>query len=337
MKTTMKSIIMLILILLLVVPAQSAQAKGFIDGKVIFGDNFTLPSGQTLDGDLVVFGGNVTIEETATVKGSIVVFGGTITQDGDVEQDIVIFGGQINLGKAALVKGDVVTIGGQIERATGATIEGEVVENIPAPTIRLPNPANPPEVPQTPEIPNLPRFNVDFDPFGKAFGVVFNALAVAALAMLLAIFLQPQIERVSQVIVEQPLVSGGFGLLTVMLAPFALLIMIVTILLIPVAIIGVILLVLAWLFGIIAIGQEVGDRFTKAINQTWAPVLSIGLGTFLLMLVGGFIGMVPCIGRLVPILIGFVAVGGAVMTMFGTRLVHHPEIVAPAEPLPPAS
>jgi hypothetical protein len=79
------------------------------------------------------------------------------------------------------------------------------------------------------------------------------------------------------------------------------------------------LIPLAWLFGIVALGQEVGERFTKAINQIWAPVLSTGFGTFLLLLVGGFIGLIPCIGWLLPFLVGLVAVGGVVTTWFGTR------------------
>jgi hypothetical protein len=93
----------------------------------------------------------------------------------------------------------------------------------------------------------------------------------------------------------------------------------VTLILIPVALIIVFIIPLAWLFGIIAIGQEVGERFTQAINQTWAPVLSTGFGTFLLLLVGGFIGLIPCVGWLLPFVVGLVAVGGVAMTLFGTR------------------
>ena len=111
--------------------------------------------------------------------------------------------------------------------------------------------------------------------------------------------------------------------------------MVVTIILIPVAAIATLLIPLAWLFGVIALGQEVGDRFTKAINQVWAPVLSTGFGTFLLMILGGFIGMIPCIGWFVPFLIALVGVGGVVMTWFGTRAA--PGVMAPAVEVPPPS
>jgi len=154
--------------------------------------------------------------------------------------------------------------------------------------------------------------------------------------MLLTLFLQPQLERVSDAILRQPVVAGGFGLLTAVLAPFVLLILVVTIILIPVAFLALVVLPLAWLFGMIALGQEVGDRFAKAVNQTWAPVLATGVGTFGLMLVGGYIGMIPCVGWLLPFLIGIVAIGGVIMTMFGTRSAPGTMAVQPVE-VPPAS
>jgi hypothetical protein len=134
-------------------------------------------------------------------------------------------------------------------------------------------------------------------------------------------------EQVGQAIVRQPVASGGMGLLTVVGGPIALLvaslIMIVTLVLIPVAALvllaGGSLLALAWLFGMIAIGYEVGERFTQSINQTWAPVFTTGFGTFLVMLVGGALGEVPCVGWVVPTLIGLIGVGAVTMTRFGLR------------------
>jgi hypothetical protein len=70
---------------------------------------------------------------------------------------------------------------------------------------------------------------------------------------------------------------------------------------------------LAWLLGMVAFGQEVGDRFTKAINQTWAPVLATGFGTFMLVLVVGLVGMIPCIGWAASFLVTLAAIDGAAM------------------------
>src|SRR3990172_7492500 len=128
MKITLKFITLLALLALLFVPAGSAYAQGPGpgSGRVIFGSNFTLESGDTFDGDLVVFGGNVTIEEGATLTGDLVVIGGTILSNGEMERDIVVVGGQVKLEESAVVAGDVITIGGQLERAEGARVEGDV-------------------------------------------------------------------------------------------------------------------------------------------------------------------------------------------------------------------
>jgi hypothetical protein len=241
------------------------------------------------------------------------------------------------LNETAVVHGDISTMGGEIERDPKAQVDGDILENIPAPAVQIPTVVPPvaPSVPVIPGIPNIPNVNVRPNPFAEPVMVVIRALIVAALAMLLTLFLQPQLERVSDAIIHQPVVAGGFGLLTAVLTPFVLLILVVTIILIPVAFLAIVVLPLAWLFGVIALGQEVGDRFAKAVNQTWAPVLATGVGTFVLMLVGGSIGMIPCVGWLLPFLIGLVAVGGVIMTIFGTRSAPG-TMIQPVE-VPPAS
>jgi len=195
---------------------------------------------------------------------------------------------------------------------------------------------NVPNVPNVPAVPNVPKVNVNFNPFWEVANVFLRALGVALIGMLLTLFLQPQLERVADAVTHQPLMAGSFGLLAVVVTPLAMLIMIVTLILIPVAIVVALIVPLAWLFGIIALGQEVGERFTKAINQIWAPVLSTGFGTFLLLLVGGFVGLIPCVGWLVVFLIGLMAVGGVAITWFGTR--SAPRIITPQPvEVPPAS
>jgi hypothetical protein len=146
-------------------------------------------------------------------------------------------------------------------------------------------------------------------------------------------------ERVSDVVISQPLVAGGFGLLTVVLAPFALVILAVTLILSPVAFLGVVVLALAWLFGVIALGQEVGERLTQSFHLTWSAPLVAGLGTLLLVLATNLLGLVPCFGWMAPFLLGLVGIGGVAVALLNTR---KPQVVtavaAPVdEVLPPAS
>jgi hypothetical protein len=114
--------------------------------------------------------------------------------------------------------------------------------------------------------------------------------------------------------------------------------MVVTIILILAVPFAVLALVLAWLFGIISIGMEVGERFTRAIGQTWSPVWTTGFGTFLFVLVVQGIGLAPCIGWLAPFLLGVTGVGAVVLTFINSRA-KPPIVAAPAagpdEALPP--
>lgn len=336
MKNMLKLFTLALLLALMILPASAVYARGsssgMFDGRVIFGDNFTLASGDTLTGDLVVFGGNVEIEEEATIQGDMVVIGGNVTMDGTVNGSTVIVGGSTTMGEAAAVKGDLVTVGGSLLRDPDSIVEGEIVTNIPAPDIRIPAIPAPgvPDVPNPPSPPNPPDVWVNFNPIGDFFRVFGTAIAVSLLAMLASLFLQPQIERVSQAVTGQPVIAGSIGLLTGVVTPFALVMLAITIILIPVVVIAAAALALAWLFGMIAIGTEVGERFTRAINQTWAPPLTAGLGTFLMMLVVGGVGMIPCVGWLATTLVALLGVGAVVLTLFGTQA--YPRVIPPAVP-----
>jgi cytoskeletal protein CcmA (bactofilin family) len=334
-----KNLIRFILILgLLAIPFSTVYAQDPDGGDIVlFGQNYTVESGETLKGDIALFGGNVTIEENAKVKGDIILFGGNLDIDGnidgdialiggnvtitgEIDGDIVLIGGQANLTSTAVVDGSIAMIGGNLNKEEGAEITGDVTNNAPP----VFNPPNVPDVPNPPNPPNPPYdydsdYGFRFNPFWEIASAFGQALVVAAIGMLLMLFLQPQLERAGNAMTSQPVIAGGFGLLTIIVVPIAIVIMAITILLIPVALIIAFIIPLAWLFGIVAFGQEIGDRFTKAINQTWAPVLSTGFGTFLLVLLTGLISLVPCVGWLVAGLINLVALGGVAMTWFGTR------------------
>ena len=334
MKILYKILTFFSLLALTLMPASPAYAQGPNPdgGQVIFGRSYTLESGETFEGDLVVFGGNVTIEDDATLNGNLVVIGGTIKSNGETNGDVVAVGGQISLEESAQVAGNVVTVGGQLEQAEGAKIAGDVINNV-APDIVLPTAKIPPTAPGTPNVPDIPtpNINVHFNPFAEVFWIFFWAVIVAAFAMLLSLFWQPQIERTGNVIITQPLMTGAIGLLAFVVAAILFL-----------TIVPPLIAAFAWLFGVVAMGSQVGERFSKAVNQVWSPVLTIGFGTFLLMLVGGAIGLVPCLGGIALFLLGMLGIGGSVITWFGVRLPQVPAVTVytpPTDsgPVPPAA
>lgn len=350
-----KITILFLLIALLLVPGSNASAQSPNGDVFLLGQNYTLESNKTLDGSLAVIGGNVSIEKDAIVNGDMVLVGGNLAMDGESNGDvvlvggnltvtsqingnIVVVGGQLLLTETAVVKGDITTMGGQVKKEPGAEVSGNIVNNAPPITIpKVPNVPNVPNIPNTPNVPNAPSVAVNINPLWEVAGVFGRAVAIALIAMLLTLFLQPQLERVVDAMTQQPLMSGSFGLLTIVAAPLAMIILAVTILLIPVALIVALVIPLGWLLGMVALGQEVGERFTKAINQTWAPVLTTGLGTFLLVLVVGLVGMIPCLGWLASFLVSLIAIGAVAMTVFGTRSAPGKMVQPQVEIIPPTS
>jgi Polymer-forming cytoskeletal len=332
MKLRFRILTIFVFLALLLLPTGTAYAQGPSPdgGRVIFGDDFTLASGDTFSGDLVVFGGNVMIEEEAELQGNLIVFGGTAASNGSIKGDVVIIGGQVNLDEKAVVSGDVVTIGGQLDRAEGATVEGDVVNNLP-PNIEIPSGQIPPEIP----IPNNPIVNVRFNPFLEFGRVMGSAIFMAVLGMLATLFFRDRLDRVSQAVVTQPLTVSSIGLLTIVV----MFLVGVTIILLPFVLLGLIPLAFAWLFGIISIGQEVGDRFAKALRQNWEPVVTTGLGTFALVFViasvqsmNELLPFMACVTWILPVLVGLLAIGAVVVTRFGARTVQSPALTVYTPP-----
>jgi cytoskeletal protein CcmA (bactofilin family) len=325
MKIKFRTLTVLLLLALLFLPTGSvyAQGPGPGNGRVLLGSNITVESGEPFEGDLVLFGGNVTVKAGAELNGDLVVIGGNIVSEGLLDGDVVVVGGQIKLEAAAVVSGDVVLVGGQIQRAEGARIEGDLVNNV-APEIDIPGGNLPPVMPEAPDVPSAPTLpnvvNTEFNPFFE-FGRVFaSSLLMAFLAMLAVLFFQERLDKVSHAVVSQPLMVGGVGLLSVIVGVALFL-----------TVIPVVALVFAWLFGIVAMGKEVGERLARAMRQDWAMVLSAGVGTFLLMFVVGsiqavnnFSWVVGCFTWIIPALIGLLAVGSVVVTRFGAQAVQSP-------------
>jgi cytoskeletal protein CcmA (bactofilin family) len=128
MKNMMKIASIFLLALLVFLPMQpTAAASGAFDGQVVFGQSFTLKSGDAMSGDLLVFGGSATIEDGATVNGNTVVMGGNLTIDGEVTGDAAVFGGTMKLGAKAHVSGNLSTVGSTLDRAEGAQVDRKSV------------------------------------------------------------------------------------------------------------------------------------------------------------------------------------------------------------------
>lgn len=313
------SLILITLVILMAVfpGAAYAQTTGGDEGKFVFGGSYTLDSGDTLYGGLVVVGGSAELEEGSLVVGDVVIVGGSVEIYGEVDGNVIAIGGQAYLGEDSIVNEDLVTIGGTVQREEGALVRGAITAEMPEGF----------DLNQfSPEAMNANRdwrtriWN-GFKPVGDMIMNVMQALAMAALAAVLALFLIKPMERVSQAVVLQPLPAGGLGILTVIVLPALLLVLALTLILIPLSLIGFLVLGAGFVFGWIAVGLEVGKRMEKMfkVEESWAPAVRAGIGTFTLSLLGFAVGMIPCIGWILPVLVAMLSLGGVVLTLFGTR------------------
>jgi len=326
MKTIVRITALLVLLAVLALPS-TVFAKGLADDKVVFGGTYTLESGETLDGDLGIFGGVVVLEEDSIVAGDIVMFGGALSVSGEVQGEIITFGGTLTLSDTAVVARNVVSLGGLVHQADGALVSGDLVEN---PGAIL--------VPGLVQDLRMPVIRLGVSPVVNFAWLLAKAILWAALAILVVLFLPTQTGHVAHTASSQPLVSGGVGLLTAVLLPPVMLLLVITICLIPVSALLGIAVAVAWAFGLISLGYEVGKRLAGMAKQEWAPALAAALGTFILILVVDGIGMIPCVGAIVQLLVGALGLGAVLLTRFGTQLypvqVVAPSVVSPAEITP---
>jgi hypothetical protein len=150
--------------------------------------------------------------------------------------------------------------------------------------------------------------------------------------------------RVANAIVEQPLTAGGVGCLTLIISVvvvFLLVALSLTIILLPVTIalmgFGSLALAAALLLGTIALGLETGNRLARAFKSEWPMPLAAFVGTLLLALVVNAISTIlACFGWWAPFAVILVAIGGVVMTRFGSQAAQPPIAPVSAPILPPA-
>lgn len=285
---------------------QSSDGDQFVLGGV-----YELSEGDILEGSLVVIGGVATLENGSRVKDDVVLLGGTLRSDGSIDGDVVSIGGLVDLGEHARIAGDVNILSGHLQRATGAHIEGQVINGLSGPlSIPVMIPTN--QV----IIPGVDGGSI----LWQALYLLFRSFLWAIVGLLVVLLLPNHSQRVLRAVVEKTGVATGLGMLTVVVAPLLLVLITITIIGIPVSLAGAFVLAVAWAFGVIVVGLEVGKRLVQAARQEWAPAVAAGLGVFLVTLVGNTIGIVvPCIGWILPALVGMLGLGAVLMTRFGTQ------------------
>jgi len=305
MKIVLKLLAVVFLLGALAIPSLAFAQSSNPGDKLVLGGTYTLHAGETLR-NLTVVGGDVVLEAGSTIQDHVFLFGGQLTINGQVQEDVHAYGGQLNLGRTAVVGGAVSMLGAQLDRADGAQVGGEVSTGTLTPfNFRLPH------------IPN--GNNTAAGVLGQVLWLGAQTVGLTLLA-LLAVLLAPKvIERAGDAALGRPWEAGGVGLLIAIVTRPILVAIAITIIGIPVSLLLVLLAVALLTFGWIAVGLEVGKRLAVAFQADWPLVVDATLGTMLLSLIANGIGLTPCIGWIVPVVVGFVGMGGVILSGFGSR------------------
>jgi hypothetical protein len=308
MNNNKRSLFLIIVSVLIIAFMAAGCSSSTNDGdKFIMGGTFRLAGNETINGDLSIFGGAVSLEKGSTINGNVILIGGTVNAAGVINGGIEGVGGSITLGDTAVVYGDINTLGASVNKSDSAIVQGKVTSQSEGGI-------------QLPDLPKIVQ-PAAVRPLGSIMGALTQSLVMALLAVLVVLFLPRQTKNVSSSIEDSPVSGGAIGLLTWILAPFVILLLVITLILIPIALIAAFLFGLGVLFGWIAIGTLLGERLAGLFKANWAPAVHAGVGTFVLSLVSSLFDAIPCVGWIIPFMIILVATGGIVMSAFGTRTI----------------
>ncbi|NMA11729.1 MAG: hypothetical protein GX933_00890 [Chloroflexi bacterium] len=295
------------------------------DNKVVFGSNYTLYSGEKLNGDLLVLGGNVIINNNATVKGDVAIFGGNADIAGEIKGSLVVFGGNVNLKESSKISGDFSIIGGKVNRSPGAMISGDSVykDDIKIPNLnvidKIKDEINDEGIIIHDHRSSRTWFDrvIDFTTSVVFFFV--KLLVLTLIAFITTLLFEKHVVAGATQLPINMLASFGIGLLALIAFPIIILFLTITVILIPLALVVLLIWGVLFLFGWVLIGCEVGQRLTKAMKVSWSTALTTAFGTFTLAFVSNLVSQViPCIGWIPGLIITTVGLGVAVNYMLGT-------------------
>jgi len=297
----------------------------------------------TINGDLLIGGGVVTIK--GTITDDVRAAGGMVTIDGKVGKNVTAFGGTITFGSDADIDGSVITGGGTFAHlgnidgkaliySGDVTLAGRIGGNVNttaeiitiAKTAILDSNLNYTSdkeasvsaeakitgaVQRTTAGKALTQVGsrVQRQFFGARFGVnLLSYLSLLLLGLILLKIAPRQVTAVSKLVGEQPWRSMGLGLLGLILTPFVIVVLMITIIGLPLAILVgggyAIMIGTSSLFTGLFVGRKVFDLVNFKENKY--AMMAVGLLLLQLVLV------LPIIGGFVRLLSVIAAVGATV-------------------------
>lgn len=231
--------------------------------------------------DLGIAAGSLEIAETATVGGDVDTGAGSFSLDGRVDGTVRVGAGSVLLGSSASVGGDFL-YDGDLERAEGATVDGEVRQDSSI-------------------------SGAEFDSLPAVAGWLFTAYTLALTLVFGAILLllMPGVAAAAALDTrERPARTAGAGLVALIAGPALFVALLLTVVGIPLALLWILVYVLLLIVGFVLGEYAVG---------AWLLSLADYENRWLALLVGVLVvfalGRVPFVGGLVEFVVVLLGLG----------------------------
>jgi MFS family permease len=256
--------------------------------------------------NIIKIGKDINIGEDQTVNNAIAV-AGQITVGGLVENNIVTVGGSVVLTNAAVIRGNVICIGGVVVQGNGAQVYGNITEM---------NSSNISTVLSS-------AFYGDMGAWSWLVDIIYFCFfaMIFTLALLIAILFPRPLNAIADSIQGNKAKSFFWGALaTLMIAPFFML-LVFSFIGIPLLPLAFAVLLLAFMFGFIAVSALLGKFvLTKVFRRHKQSLIG---ETMLGLVLLWFIGWIPFyLGMIIKTVVITMGFGGVFLALFHHRY-HH--------------
>jgi hypothetical protein len=278
----------------LLVAGGQLEIDGVIDQSLRAAGGDIMISGE-INKNVTIAGGNIRILKDSVINGYTLIFAGQVDIDSTINGPVQIFAGNVNIGPNAQINGDLKVTAEQSFISDQALIAGkkdiQIIEK---------------NYPETQKVQKSTMAEIY-----SAFKI-FTFLSKLLILILLVRLLGKNIPSLTKPILEKFMTTLGWGFITLILTPFAIFILLITMIGSPLALIVTLLyglsLYISGLITALALGQWLSKKkmFIKIKNQY--------ILAFLGLLTISVICLIPVIGLLSKFIIITLGLGSLIQT-----------------------
>lgn len=252
-------------------------------------------------------GGSINLTSSADIKGSLASAGGNLAIFSPIGKEANLAGGQATLGNK--IGGDVNAFVGQLSLLSSASVNGNLTYQSQNTASISPEATVSGKVTQT-----LPPKKQEKEKQTAialfSFISIIDLLLSFIIGIALIKFFSAYFDNTTSVVAQKPWLSLGIGFLTAIVFPFALLLLLVTIIGIPIAVFLIFILAVffytAKIFVSFVIGQLILKQFNKDFHKIWSLLVGI--------IIYGIFTAIPILGWLISMTVGLIGAGAILIS-----------------------